>query len=344
MKKIIIKKNSGCCPILIGERLGNLPQYTSGARLIIITDTNVGKLFPLNTLSGEIIAIGTGEKIKTLDTVRDIYKALIELDADRSAFIVGVGGGIVCDIAGFVASTFLRGVRFGLVATTLLAQVDAAVGGKNGVNFYGYKNMVGVFNQPDFVICDPDVLKTLPPREISCGLAEIVKHAAIADADLFSYLERHYQAVLALDRSIVEKLINESIRIKSAVVNRDEKEQGERRILNFGHTFGHAIEKVEGVAHGEAISMGMVMASDLSVKKGLMTAGEEGRLKTLLHHLNLPTRCTFNTRPVFDALKKDKKRQGDALHFVFLHGIGHAAIDNITLKELEDTLYASSNS
>lgn len=343
MEEYTINTKSGCSRIIMGQWLENLRRYTLSARLFIITDVNVGKLYPLDSLNGEIITIGIGENIKTLDTVRDIYQTLIELEADRSSIIVGVGGGIVCDIAGFVASTFLRGVRFGMVATTLLAQVDAAVGGKNGVNFDGYKNMVGVFNQPDFVICDPDVLKTLPLREISSGLAEIVKHAAIADPDLFSYLEQHYQAVLTLDRPIIEKLVYESIRIKTAVVNRDEKEHGERRILNFGHTFGHAIEKVEGVAHGEAVSMGMVMASNLSVKKGLITADEESRLKNLLDCLNLPTHCKFNTKAVFDALKKDKKRQGDALHFVFLHGIGHAEIDRITIKELEDALYATNN-
>ena len=265
METITINADSGPSRILIGERLANLQRYVPAARPIVITDVNVGKLYPLDSMAADVITIGTGEEIKTLDTVSDIYGRLISSGADRSAFLVGVGGGIVCDITGFVASTFLRGVRFGFVATTLLAQVDASVGGKNGVNFEGYKNMVGLFQQPEFVICDPEVLKTLPRKEISCGLAEIVKHAAIADTDLFAYIEKHVEDILALDRQAVEKLVQVSVRIKSSIVSRDETEQGARRLLNFGHTFGHAIEKVVGVPHGEAVSMGMVIASALSV-------------------------------------------------------------------------------
>jgi 3-dehydroquinate synthase len=156
MKTITINANSGPSRILIGERLENLQRHIPVAKPIIITDVNVGKLYPLDSVAAEVITIGTGEEIKTLDTVQKIYAQLLSIQADRSSFIVGMGGGIVCDIAGFVASTFLRGVRFGFVATTLLAQVDASVGGKNGVNFQGYKNMVGLFNQPEFVICDPE--------------------------------------------------------------------------------------------------------------------------------------------------------------------------------------------
>lgn len=339
MKTFTINTNSGRSRILIGERLQNLLQYTLGAKPIIITDINVGKLYPLNSMAAEIITIGTGEEIKTLDTVQNIYKQLVRSEADRSSFIVGIGGGIVCDIAGFVASTFLRGVRFGFGATTLLAQVDAGVGGKNGVNFNGYKNIVGVFNQPEFVICDPDLLKTLPPKEISCGLAEIVKHAAIADADLFSYIEQNFKDILMLDRRAIEKLVLASADIKSTIVNRDETEKGERRILNFGHTFGHAIEKVTGVAHGQAISRGMVMASALSVKRGLLSVEEDQRLRILLDNLNLPTDFASNPDKIFHAMGKDKKRAGNRIHFVLLNGLGNARVEQIPLKELEDTLY-----
>ncbi len=270
--------------------------------------------------------------------MRDIYGHLISSGVDRSAFIVGIGGGIVCDITGFVASTFLRGVRFGFAATTLLAQVDASVGGKNGVNFKGYKNMVGLFHQPEFVICDPEVLKTLPQKEISCGLAEIVKHAAIADADLFAYLEKHTEDILALDRQAIEKLVRVSVRIKSSIVSRDETEKGERRLLNFGHTFGHAIEKVTAAAHGEAVSMGMVIASALSVKKGLLSAEEDQRLRAVLKNLKLPTRSEAQSQKILDAITKDKKRAGDRIHFVLLNGIGNARVDQLTLEELKGAL------
>lgn len=338
METITINADSGPSRILIGERLANLKRYVPVEKPVIITDVNVGQLYPLDSMASHVITIGTGEKIKTLDTVRDIYGHLISSGVDRSAFMVGIGGGIVCDITGFTASTFLRGVRFGFVATTLLAQVDASVGGKNGVNFNGYKNMVGLFHQPEFVICDPELLKTLPQKEVSCGLAEIVKHAVIADADLFAYLEKHAEDILALDRQAIEKLVQVSVRIKSSIVSRDETEKGARRLLNFGHTFGHAIEKVIGVPHGEAVSMGMVIASALSVKKGLLSAEEDQRLRVVLKNLKLPTRLAAQPQHIVDAIAKDKKRAGDHIHFVLLNGIGNARVDQLTLEELKGVL------
>ena len=340
MEKIAINTNSGLSCVLIGECLQNLQRYVPAARPIIITDVNVGKFYHLDSMAAEVITIGTGEEIKTLETVQHIYTQLISSGADRSAFIVGIGGGIVCDITGFVASTYLRGVRFGFVATTLLAQVDAGIGGKNGVNFEGYKNMVGLFHQPEFVICDPEVLKTLPQKEVACGLAEIVKHAAIADRDLFVYLERHAKRILALDSQAIKKVVSASVRIKSSIISRDETEKGERRILNFGHTFGHAIEIATGVPHGEAISMGMVIASNLSFKRGLLTAEEDKRLRVLLDDLSLPTRFDSSTKGIAEAISKDKKRAGGSIHFVLLNGIGNAVVQQIPLEELKETLNA----
>ncbi|MGD9278532.1 MAG: 3-dehydroquinate synthase family protein, partial [Desulfobacterales bacterium] len=236
MKTLEIHGSTGDSTIRVGETLQNLGKYIPAANVVIITDVNVKRFYQNNFPSHPVITIQTGEKIKNLDTVRSIYGKLVEFGVDRSTVIIGIGGGIVCDITGFVASTFLRGVKFGFVSSTLLSQVDASVGGKNGVNFQGYKNMVGVFNQPEFVICDLNLLNTLPQKEVLCGLAEIVKHAAIGNADLFKYLEEHYQKVLALDTGVIERLVYDSIVIKSAIVNKDEKEKGERRKLNFGHT------------------------------------------------------------------------------------------------------------
>jgi 3-dehydroquinate synthase len=340
METITIETTSGPSRILIAERLENLQHYIPGAKPIIITDVNVGKLYPLKAMASNVITIGTGETNKTLDTVQKIYAQLLSIQADRSAFIVGVGGGIVCDITGFAASTFMRGIRFGFVATTLLAQVDASIGGKNGVNFQGYKNMVGLFHQPEFVICDFNLLKTLAPAEISCGLAEIVKHAAIADADLFTYLEKHAASILALDAAAIEKLVLASVHIKSSIVSRDETEKGERRLLNFGHTFGHAVEKVNGVTHGEAVSMGMVMASALSVNRGLLSEQEDRRLRNLLKKLQLPNTFAASPQKILDAVAKDKKRAGDRIHFVLLAGLGNAVVEPITIEELKETLNA----
>lgn len=335
MKTLEIRGSGGNSSLLVGERIHNLQKYVSASHAIIITDTNVAHFYQNVFPSYDTITIGTGEGIKTLETVRSIYGKLVELDADRSTFIIGIGGGIVCDIAGFVASTYLRGVTFGFVSTTLLAQVDASVGGKNGVNFEGYKNMVGVFSQPRFVLCDPYLLQTLPANELRCGFAEIVKHAVIADKNFFTYLEAHYPRALSLDIDVIEKLVYDSVVIKSDIVNRDEKEKGERRKLNFGHTFGHAIEKTIGVPHGEAVSAGMMMAAALAVKRGQLPAQDAQRLKHLLQNFGLPTEFQIDKNRFTDALFKDKKRQGDRIHFVLLNGLGGAVVEAITIKELE---------
>ena len=338
MKTIEIKGLEHKSTILVGETLDRLSSYIPNNNVIIITDENVSGYYRKQFPKCPVITIGTGEKIKNLGTVAEIYQELLDMDAQRSSFIVGIGGGIVCDIAGFIASTFLRGVSFGFVSTTLLSQVDASVGGKNGVNFKGYKNMVGVFNLPEFVICDMTLLRTLPERELLCGFAEIVKHAAIEDVGLFEYLEANYEKALALDPLVIEKLVHDSVLIKSRVVSRDEKEKGERRKLNFGHTFGHAIEKTLGLPHGESVSLGMVMAAGLSVKKGLLTEKDAKRIKVLLEAYKLPTRIQFNRSSVLDALTKDKKRSGDYIHFVLLNGIGDCVISDISLEELEQVM------
>ena len=338
VKTLEIHGSTGDSNILIGERLRNLRKYIPSEKVVIIADTNVRHCYLKDFPSCEVIEIGTGENIKNLDTVRTIYGKLVDYEADRSSFIVGVGGGVVCDIAGFVASTYLRGVRFGFVPSTLLSQVDASVGGKNGVNFGGYKNIVGVFSQPEFVICDMSLLKSLPEIEISSGLAEIVKHAAIGDVDLFSYLEGYHEKALNLDSEMIENLVYGSLLIKSSIVNRDEKEKGERRKLNFGHTFGHAIETTADVPHGEAVSLGMVVASAFSAKRNHLLTEDSERIEELLRKLKLPTRIKIDRERVLDALGKDKKRKKDSIHFVFLQGIGNAVVEEISIKELESVI------
>jgi 3-dehydroquinate synthase len=338
MEVLDIHGSTGDSTILIGESIKNLPKYIPSEGVVIITDSNVRQYYWKDFPSCKVIEIGIGEKIKNLETVRSIYGRLVELEADRSSFIVGIGGGIVCDIAGFVASTYLRGVSFGFVSTTLLSQVDASIGGKNGVNFRGYKNMVGVFNQPKFVICDINLLRSLPREQISCGFAEIVKHATIGDVNLFSYLEQHYERALELERDMIEKLVYDSTVIKSSIVNRDEKEGGERRKLNFGHTFGHAIEKSTGINHGEAVSIGMIIASLLSERRGHLQAKDRERIEELLKKLNLPTRLQLDEGKVLDALRKDKKRTGESINFVLLKGIGNAIVEEMPIRELEAAL------
>ena len=336
MKVLIIHGSNKESRILVGESIKNLSKYLPSEKIIVITDTNVNRLYNKEFNQFQIIEIGTGEKIKTLQTVQFIYEKLMEYEADRTSFIVGIGGGIVCDITGFVASTYMRGIRFGFVATTLLAQVDASLGGKNGVNLNKFKNMIGVFNQPDFVLCDMNLLKTLPDREILCGMGEIVKHTLIAYSAMFNYLEENYQKAITLDNQVIEKLVYESVVIKSDVVNKDEKEKGLRRILNFGHTIGHAIEKCStDITHGEAISIGMVMASAISVNKKLLKKDEYLKIIDLLKNLKLPVSTTIDKQKIIDAMKKDKKREGASINFILLDGIGKTLIESIKVNELE---------
>jgi len=341
MNIIEINGSTGKSTLLVGENLENLAAHLPPAKTVIITDENVRRLYGNQFPESPIIEIGLGERIKTLDTVQHIFGELVALEADRTVFIVGIGGGIVCDIAGFVASTYLRGVRFGFVATTLLAQVDASVGGKNGVNFSGYKNMVGTFNQPEFVICDPRVLQTLSEQDRGCGLAEVVKHAAIADKDLFGYLEENIEAVLSLSPEAIRKMVQASVVIKSGIVNRDEKELGERRKLNFGHTVGHAVEKVHRLPHGEAVSIGMMAAARLSAQKGYLPNTHLVRLENLLQSLKLPTELAVDGKMAIDALRHDKKREHDTVHFVLLRRLGEAMIEPILLSELETVIRES---
>jgi 3-dehydroquinate synthase len=338
MPVLTVQGKMGNSIVRVGESLRNLSRYLPPGQTVIVTDANVreayGRFFP----PAEVIEIGTGEGTKNLETVAGIYAALVRCAADRSTFIVGIGGGIVCDMTGFAASTYLRGLPFAFVASTLLAQADAAVGGKNGVNWEGYKNMIGVFSQPSFVICDPELLGTLPPREVLSGMAEVVKHALIRDAGLFAYLEENVRGALELRPKVLERLIGASLAIKSAIVNRDERERGERRLLNFGHTFGHALERAAGVSHGEAVGAGMVLAAMISERKGYLARADRERMERLLTALGLPLEILCPREKLLEGLRKDKKRAGDTVHFVLLHKLGRAVVEEMRIEELEEQL------
>ncbi len=338
MRSLQVNVASGQSKVFIGEALGRLTSYCGAGKALIVTDPTVrslyGHLFP----PLEVIEIGVGEQFKTLATVERLYEAFLQSEVDRSSLIVAIGGGLVCDVAGYAASTYLRGMRFGLVPSTLLAQVDASVGGKNGVNFKGYKNLVGTFTQPSFVICDSALLATLPETELRNGFAEAVKTALIGDADLFSFLEAAWQAALSLEAGVIERIVYDCLSVKTRIVSLDESEQGERRKLNFGHTIGHALEKVGGFRHGEAVSVGMIAAARLSARRGLITDEVVGRLELLLKEFGLPVAARVNREKVRDALRRDKKKQNNQIHFVLLHGIGSVRIEPLDLDELEGVL------
>ena len=340
MKTLSVNGLEKTSRIHVGASVEQLSAYLPEGRVIVITDDNVAghyrHLFP----GEDVIAIGQGEAVKTLDTAADIFDRLVACEADRSVFLLGFGGGIVLDITGFVASTYLRGVRFAYCPTTLLSQVDASVGGKTGVNFRGYKNMVGVFNQPEFVLCDPAVLNTLPERELACGFAEVVKHAAIADLAYFDFLEQESRRAFLLEPRVMERVVYDSVAIKAAVVSRDEKERGERRKLNFGHTFGHAVEKLTGMAHGEAVSVGMMLAARISERRGLLPAADVARLERLLLAFHLPVAVELEKNGIMDAVSRDKKRAGEAIRFVLLEALGRAVVRALPMHELADMLDA----
>lgn len=271
-----------------------------------------------------------GEGSKTIEVMERLYRKAAGAGLDRDSLIVAVGGGVPGDMAGFLAATYMRGIGFVQVPTSLLAMVDSSVGGKTGFDLPEGKNLVGAFWQPKAVLIDPKFLDTLPDREMLCGMAEIVKTAVILDKDLFAFLERNGKAVLARKPAQAAKAIARCCELKASVVSADEREGGLRAILNYGHTFGHAIETVSGyssIAHGEAVSIGMCMASDLALKMGVLSKADAARQEALLGSLSLPRRVEgLRPQDVLDAMSKDKKAKGDKLNFVLPTKIGEAKL------------------
>jgi 3-dehydroquinate synthase len=285
------------------------------------------------------LTVPSGEQYKTLPTVEQLYRELIRIEADRSSLLVGVGGGLATDVAGFVASTFLREVRFGFISSTLLGQVDASIGGKNGVNLDGYKNMVGTIRQPTFVWCDLDLLQTLARKEYVSGIAEVIKYGAIRDAEFLPFLREHMEGILSQDVKVLEEVVVRSVRAKVEIVEQDEKEAGLRSLLNFGHTIGHAVERDRKILHGEAVAVGMSLAARLSVKLGHLKEKEAAFLEELIASAGLPVEMGLDPDRIFANIRKDKKKSSDALRFVLLEGLGKAVIRPIPLEELKSMLH-----
>lgn len=305
---------------------------------ILITDTNIFKLHSLKFQTFKTIIIEAGEVFKQQQTVDKIINQLIELSADRQTILIGVGGGVVTDITGYVASVFMRGIEFAFVPTTILAMVDAAIGGKNGINVGLYKNMVGTINQPKFIMYDYSFLETLPHEQWVNGFAEIIKHACIKDASLFEELESNTLENYKSDKSVLTSLIQKNTALKTEVVVNDEFEKGERKLLNFGHTFGHAIENAYQLSHGHAVSIGMVMAAKISEEINNFYSTDKERLIALLGNYQLPIQFELDKQKVFSILTKDKKRDGDSLNFILLNKIGEAVVQSISLAQLEDIM------
>ncbi len=308
-------------------------------RIIMITDQRLNSLYGSDYLPYERIIIGEGEGIKTLTTVEQIMAQLIEMGADRKIFLLGFGGGIVTDITGFVGSTYLRGVEFGFISTTLLSQVDAGVGGKNGVNLGGYKNMIGTFNQPTFVLSDINLLSTLSDRDFRAGIAEIIKGAIITDPTLFELLESSSFEQLRENKDLVMECIIASINIKAKIVDLDERESGERRKLNLGHTFAHAIEKLTNVMnHGEAVAVGTVIATQIAQRLGLITPQEAQRIAALHQNLGFNITPPLPTTELLKAITKDKKVEEGAIYMILPTKIGECEIRKMSFEEIEESI------
>ena len=345
-------------PVALGERsynvyiddglISRIGEYIKDKEVFIVTNPVVGPLF-LPPLAADLYERGTkthemvisdGEGAKTLEEVERIYDFLVQRGAQRMTPLIALGGGVVGDVAGFAAATFMRGMPFIQVPTTLLSQVDSSVGGKTGVNHPNGKNLIGAFYQPSSVYIDIDTLKTLPDREFRSGIAEVIKYGIIADKELFCFLEKNRDLIFDREKKAMRHIIGVSVRIKADIVSRDERETGLRSVLNFGHTVGHAIEKLSGYGtfqHGEAIAKGMKAAVGISVAMGMIKSDEANRIERLLldygFDLMLPP---FSREEYLDIIARDKKRTGDFTSFVLTEGIGCVSLKSMKASDILD--------
>ncbi|MGR3177854.1 MAG: 3-dehydroquinate synthase [Candidatus Anammoxibacter sp.] len=353
MKDIVVKLGTNSYNIKIGQRIikqidALLPDNIESKKAVIITDENVAKLY-LDLLANRFaksgfdikqVSIVPGEDQKNSSTIEKLYEAFFDHRMDRKSFVIALGGGVVGDLSGFAASTFMRGIPYVQVPTTLLAQVDSSVGGKTGINHPRGKNMVGCFYQPKGVFIDTDTLSTLPKEELIAGLVEVVKYGMIRSKPLFEYLENSLSDILQLKEDALEHIIFNSCRIKAEVVEEDEKENGIRVILNYGHTIGHAIEALTGYRqyrHGEAVGIGMVYAGKIAKEMGLVDDSTLDRQTSLLEQMGLSSTVTdLDTTQIVEKLYQDKKTIGGRLRFVLPVQIGEVVVsDNVP----EDIIY-----
>lgn len=319
-------------------------------RVVLVTDSNVEKLYLqevsdlLRPLCQQLtqFVIPAGEEHKNLDEIRKLYIHLIEQGLDRKDLLVALGGGVVGDMTGFAASTYLRGIRFIQIPTTLLAQVDSSIGGKTGVDFEHYKNMVGAFHQPSLVYLNISALKSLPGRQYASGMAEVLKHGLIRDADYYEWMINHMEEIDERDPEVLLPMVRRSVEIKKEIVERDPKEAGERALLNFGHTAGHAIEKLSGfcLTHGECVALGSIVAAYISWKRGNLDEGTFFEIRDMFVGFYLPISFdSLEIEDILDAGRRDKKRDSGKIRFILLRELGEAYIDDtVTEDEIREAL------
>lgn len=314
-----------------------LNQMTDPDHTIIITDENVYGLHQKKFKNHNCIVLKAGEKYKVQATVDTIIHQLLEMETDRKTTLVGVGGGVITDITGYVASVYMRGLNFGFLPTTLLAMVDASIGGKNGIDVGKYKNMVGIIRQPSFIIYDQVFLNTLPQTEWENGFAEIIKHACIKDAAMFRLLEENTLKSFQKNKKKIHELIVRNAKLKTKIVQADEFENGERKLLNFGHTLGHALENQYELSHGQAVAIGMTYASKISEQ--ILGFKNADKVIGLIERYGLPTFAAFDKQKAFDVLKRDKKRERTDINYILLQKIGKGTIQSIPLNQLQKIIF-----
>jgi len=351
MEQITVDLGDRSYPVYVGYGiLDDIGSMIDDRRASILTDDHVSTLLGDRvqrsmTASGvetQTIVVAAGEQSKQFSSLIGVYDELLSFRVDRETPLVALGGGVIGDLGGFAAGTFLRGIPYIQVPTTLLAQVDSSVGGKTAVNHPLGKNLIGVFYQPRFVLADVETLLTLPDEEYLSGLAEVIKHAVIADEKLFSYLETNRDRVMSRERDALMNMVTTSVRIKSDVVSRDERESGLRRILNFGHTVGHAIERLSGfgtISHGRAVATGMAAAVRASERLGEIGRDDADRITTLLETYQYQTALPEHSVDEYlDAIHYDKKAQGSHINFVLTAGIGYVTVKKMRATDIVDII------
>jgi 3-dehydroquinate synthase len=333
MKKVTYKFSSASTDFYFDASFAQLSKLLAKDNGVIVTDEHIFSKHKTKFRGWNVIVLKPGEQYKVQQTVDTVIDQLLELGTDRKTVLVGVGGGVITDITGYVAAVYMRGLRFGFVPTSVLAMVDAAIGGKNGVDVGVYKNMVGTIRQPSFLLYDYSLLSSLPKKEWRNGFAEIIKHAAIKEVGMFKLLEQYSLKEFQRTKKLLASLIEANAKIKATVVQNDEFERGERRLLNFGHTLGHAVENLYELSHGEAIAIGMTVATQLSEQ--LIGLKEGRRIVDLLDKYGLPTYAEYDKKKAFDVLKMDKKKVKSEMNYILLEKIGKGVVKTIPLKQLE---------
>lgn len=331
---------SGTVSYYFSSSVQHLPQCCDMQQVIFVTDSNIATLYPQVFAGHKTVVIPAGEQSKHMDTITQLCRQLLQLEATRSTILVGVGGGVITDITGFLASVYMRGVQCGFVPTTLLGMVDAAVGGKNGVDLDLYKNTIGTIRQPSFILYDTQFLQTLPQTEWSNGFAEIIKYACIFDETLFEALSAKDLTYYMQQPDALQEVINTCVSWKNKTVLTDEQETGMRKLLNFGHTAGHAIETLYGLPHGAAVSIGMMIAAAISVTESGLAPEAVIRLQQTLQQYQLPVWQETDTSKVMALLRADKKRKNDTIAYILLKSIGDGHIQPLTFPVIEKAISA----